>query len=137
MPRGGKLLGKIPSKSGSHYRSSTPASTSSRGQEVSTAVTSVLSELHSLITQIQVYTHVQLFYGLIFLFFLRLSEIQGNKHWELSGRLTKRSEMRHEVCSHWSWNWGWGLRRGEGVCSCKLLNFCFAGVRGIKCWVCV
>lgn len=54
MPRGGKLMGKIPSKSSSHHRSSTPASmSSSKGQEPSTTVVSVLSELHSLITQIQ------------------------------------------------------------------------------------
>ncbi len=55
MPRGGKL-GKIPSKSSSYYRSSTPASvtSSTKGQEVSSTVASVLSELHSLVTQIQV-----------------------------------------------------------------------------------
>ena len=56
MPRGGKLMGKIPSKSGSYHRSSTPASvaSSTKGQEVSSTVASVLSELHSLVTQIQV-----------------------------------------------------------------------------------
>ena len=55
MPRGGKLVGKIPSKSS--HRSSTPASVSStKGQEGSTAMVSrsVLAELHSLTIQIQV-----------------------------------------------------------------------------------
>lgn len=57
MPRGGKLIGKIPSKSSSHHRSSTPASVSStKGQEGPTAMVSrsVLAELHSLTIQIQV-----------------------------------------------------------------------------------
>lgn len=56
MPRGGKV-GKIPSsKSSSYHRSTTPASvtSSTKGQEVSSTVAAVLSELHSLVNQIQV-----------------------------------------------------------------------------------
>lgn len=55
MPRGGKLMGKAPSKSSSYNRSSTPASTShSKAQEVSTTVASILGELKSLTSQVQV-----------------------------------------------------------------------------------
>ena len=58
MPRGGKLVGKIPSKSSSYHRSGTPASvaSSTKGQEVSSTVAAVLSELHSLVMQTQVRT---------------------------------------------------------------------------------
>ena len=53
MPRGGKA----PSKSSSYHRSSIPASTSSfKAQDVSTTVASVLEELKSLMSQIQVST---------------------------------------------------------------------------------
>lgn len=49
-------MGKIASSSKGGHRSSTPAlvSSSKGAQEPSTTVVSVLSELHSLITQIQV-----------------------------------------------------------------------------------
>ena len=55
MPRGGKNMGKGLSRNSAFGRASTSASgSSSKTQEVSTTVVSVLSELKSLALQIQV-----------------------------------------------------------------------------------
>ena len=91
MPRGGKTGGKLASsRSGSAYQRSSSVASSSKSQEVSGTVASVLAELQSLLVQTQVgglYLECILFTNF---FHIRKREIVAIKHLLIFQRPMKR-----------------------------------------------